>query len=67
MDNGGIGLEAILQPGIDEMMPTLTEKGLLEGENWVFIQDPKARHFEADWALRFPEALRKLQTHLTRN
>lgn len=67
LDNGGVGLEAILQSGIDEIMPVLQEKGLIENEHWVFIQDVEARHFEGDWAKRFPNALRLLNDQLSRN
>jgi predicted alpha/beta superfamily hydrolase len=66
MDNGGVGLEAILQPGIDEMKEALKTQGLNEGLNWVFIKDKEARHFEADWAKRFPKALEILNAHLNR-
>jgi predicted alpha/beta superfamily hydrolase len=64
MINGGVGLEAILQPGIDEMLSILNSKGLLENEHWIFKQELEARHFEADWARQFPDALRTLQAHL---
>ena len=57
IDNGGVGLESQLQPGIDEMVAVLKAKGYKEGKNFVFISDPAAKHFEADWAKRFPHAL----------
>jgi predicted alpha/beta superfamily hydrolase len=57
MDNGGVGLESRLQPGVDEMLAALKAKGYKEGKDFVFILDKKAKHFEADWAKRFPKAL----------
>ena len=57
IDNGGIGLDSQLQPGIDSMLTTLKAKGYKEGKDFVFIRDPAAKHFEADWAKRFPRAL----------
>jgi hypothetical protein len=47
-DNGGVGLEWQLQPGIDEMISTLKAKGYEEGKDFVFIYDPSAQHFEAE-------------------
>ena len=58
IDNGGVGLEAQLQPGIDEMLAQLKANGYKEGEDFVFVRDPNAKHFEADWAKRFPNALK---------
>jgi predicted alpha/beta superfamily hydrolase len=55
IDNGGIGLETRLQPGIDEMMAVLNQKGY--GKNYYYLVDPQARHFESDWAKRFPKAI----------
>jgi predicted alpha/beta superfamily hydrolase len=57
LDNGGIGLESQLQPGIDEMLTALKAKGYKEGNDFVFVRDPMAKHSETDWAKRFPQAL----------
>jgi predicted alpha/beta superfamily hydrolase len=57
IDNGGVGLESQLQPGIDEMISTLKTKGYKEQKDFVYIVDADARHSEADWAKRFPNAL----------
>ena len=57
IDNGGVELDAILQPGIDEMLVSLEQWGYQEDEDWVFIHDPAAKHFESAWAKRFPDAL----------
>lgn len=58
IDNGGIGLESQLQPGIDEMLSALKSKGYKEAEDFIFIHDPTAQHFESAWAKRFPNALK---------
>ncbi len=57
IDNGGIGLDSQLQPGINAMLTTLKSKGYEEGKEFVFVHDATAKHFEADWAKRFPRAL----------
>ena len=57
IDNGGIGLESQLQPGVDEMIKALKAKGYQEGKDFVVVIDPNAKHSEADWAKRFPNAL----------
>ncbi len=61
LDNGGVGLESQLQPGIDEMIRALKAKGYEEGKDFVFVQDSAAKHSEADWAKRFPRALLSTQ------
>jgi predicted alpha/beta superfamily hydrolase len=57
IDNGGVGLETQLQPGIDEMMTALKQKGYKEGRDYFYLLDPTAKHFESDWAKRFPKAV----------
>jgi predicted alpha/beta superfamily hydrolase len=57
IDNGGVGLESQLQPGIDLMLTALRSKGYEENKDFVFIRDAAAKHSEADWAKRFPNAL----------
>jgi len=57
LDNGAIGLDSQLQPGIDAMLTALKSKGYTEGKDFVFLRDPNAKHSEADWAKRFPNAL----------
>lgn len=52
IDNGGIGLEERLQPGIDEMAAALKEKGYEEGGDLMYIVDVKAEHNEKAWANR---------------
>ena len=60
IDNGGVGLETQLQPGIDAMLDALNSKGYREGKDFVYVSDPGARHFEAAWAKRFPTAILSL-------
>lgn len=48
--NGGIGLEEQLQPGIDEMMLVLKDKGFIESQDLLFIKDSSAEHNESAWA-----------------
>ncbi|MDQ7816381.1 MAG: alpha/beta hydrolase-fold protein [Melioribacteraceae bacterium] len=50
IDNGGVGLESILQAGIDEMIETLKGKEYqVEKDFFVFI-DKDAEHNETAWA-----------------
>jgi len=53
LDNGTVGLEEQLQPGIDNVV------GVLEEVNQTFSMKvyQGARHFESDWGARFQEAL----------
>lgn len=57
IDNGGVGLETQLQPGIDEMITALKKKGYKEGKDYFYTFDSAAKHFESDWAKRFPKAI----------
>ncbi|WP_018477624.1 alpha/beta hydrolase-fold protein [Pontibacter roseus] len=58
IDNGGIELEAKLQPGIDAMLQALQQKGYRPGKDYYWVKDPKAPHFESAWAKRMPLALK---------
>lgn len=58
LDNGGVDLDAMLQPGIDEMLLALDAKGYRLDRDFVFIKDDDAPHSETAWAERFPEALK---------
>ena len=57
IDNGGVGLEKRLQPGIDAMLKTLDKKGYVPHQDYFWVLDEKAEHNEAAWAKRMPEAL----------
>ena len=61
LDNGALGLDSQLQPGIDAMLTALKVKGYQAGKDFIFLRDPTAKHSEADWAKRFPNALRLLR------
>ncbi len=60
IDNGGLGLEARLQPGIDEMIALLKELGYREGTDFITVFDPNAEHNESAWAKRIPNFLIKM-------
>ena len=57
VDNGGVGLEEKLQPGIDYLLGFWQEQGYREGEDFVLVIDESAEHKEEAWADRFPGAL----------
>jgi len=52
IDNGGVGLEEKLQPGINEMISSLKKKRYKLNKDYFWFKDSTARHFEADWAKR---------------
>lgn len=52
IDNGGVGLETVLQPGVDKMIEVLKEKGYKEGKDLFIFIDKNAEHNEAAWAKR---------------
>lgn len=52
IDNGGAGLETVLQPGVDKMIEVLKKKGYKEGKDLFIFIDKNAEHNEAAWAKR---------------
>ena len=48
--NGGVDLEAELQPGVDEMIAALKDKGYELDKDILWIKDNSAGHNEAAWA-----------------
>jgi predicted alpha/beta superfamily hydrolase len=52
IDNGGIGIENILQPGIDRMLRALLENGYRIDEDLIWYKDESADHSESAWAER---------------
>jgi|WetSurMetagenome_2_1015567.scaffolds.fasta_scaffold41499_2 predicted alpha/beta superfamily hydrolase len=60
IDNGGIGLEKELQPGIDEMLIALKEKGFEENKDMLWVKDSLAEHNESAWAKRVYKYLKFL-------
>jgi predicted alpha/beta superfamily hydrolase len=58
IDNGGVGLEKVLQPGVDKMLKVLKTKGYIEGKNLFVFIDKTAEHNEAAWAKRVWQPLK---------
>jgi predicted alpha/beta superfamily hydrolase len=58
IDDGGVGLDQVLQPGIDKMIAAMKAKGFQEHRDFVFVKAPAARHSESDWAKRLPAAMK---------
>lgn len=52
IDNGGRGLETMLQQGVDKMVDILKSKGYREGKDLFIFIDKNAEHNEAAWAKR---------------
>ena len=52
IDNGGVDLDAKLQPGCEAMVAALKKQGFKDGENLEVFYDPKAEHNERAWANR---------------
>jgi len=63
IDNGGVGLESVLQPGIDEMIDVLKKKGYAEGKDFFVFIDKDAEHNEAAWAKRMWRPLKLFFTN----
>jgi len=62
IDNGGVGLEQTLQPGVDKMLSVLRAKGYKEPRDFVFFKSPNAQHNETAWAARLPNAMKLVLT-----
>jgi len=56
IDNGGLGLESQLQPGIDLLLANLDSIGLKRNKDYLWIKDPASYHGELGWRERFPSA-----------
>jgi enterochelin esterase-like enzyme len=52
IDDGGVGLDAQLQPGCDAMLRALQANGFKMGENLKWYRDPEAEHNERAWSKR---------------
>ncbi|MBB6462498.1 alpha/beta hydrolase-fold protein [Flammeovirga kamogawensis] len=57
IDNGGKGVDIILQPGVEKMEKELLKKGYKLNDDLFVVFNKKAKHSEGDWALRFPYAI----------
>ncbi len=55
--NGGVGLDAQLQPGVNAMLAALQKRGYEEGNEVKYVNDIRANHSEASWAKVFPDAI----------
>lgn len=51
--NGGVGLEKKLQPGIDEAIRLLEQKGMQKDKDFFFHKDEGAKHDETAWSKDF--------------
>lgn len=60
IDNGGKGVDVLLQPGITMMEDVLLMRGYRKDADFTIIIQPEADHSEADWAKRLPGALQFL-------
>lgn len=58
IDNGGVGLDSVLQFGIDKMMKTLETKNYTKGIDYFWFLDEKALHNEIAWASRIYKPLK---------
>lgn len=56
-DDGGVGLDEQLRPGIDTTLAAVRAHGFRDDVDLRFIADPAAEHNEAAWRRRFPAAL----------
>jgi len=63
IDNGGVGLELVLQPGVDDMIGVLKTKGYVEGKDFFVFIDKEAEHNEAAWAKRVWRPLKIFYAH----
>jgi predicted alpha/beta superfamily hydrolase len=52
IDNGGVGIEKNLQPGIDSMIEQLNKKDFITNKDLFITIDSTAQHNEAAWAKR---------------
>ena len=57
IDNGGVGIEEVLQPGIDEIISSLENFGYNRGEDYYWFKAEDSEHGEKDWAKRVWRAL----------
>lgn len=58
IDNGGIALEQILQPGCDKMLVALESLGYKKDKDYYWYYFPDAEHNEPAWAKRAHIALK---------
>lgn len=52
VDNGGIGIDTLLEDGVKKMITVLEEKGYKKEEDLYYFKDLSAEHSEKFWAKR---------------
>lgn len=52
IDDGGVGIDSMLLPGVNAMIKALKDNNYKENKNFVFNFYPKAEHNEKNWAER---------------
>ena len=57
MYNGDNELDSMLQPGVNEMLIVLKQKGYIEGDHFYFHKGKNSLHSERDWAKNIWRAL----------
>ncbi len=57
IDNGGVGIEEQIQPGVYEMMGVLLTEGYIPNKDFHWYFDKEAQHNEAAWAARIHKPL----------
>ncbi len=57
IDNGGVGIEEQIQPGIYEMIGVLLTEGYQPNKDFYWFFDTEAQHNEAAWAARIHKPL----------
>jgi len=57
IDNGDNELDSSLQPGVDEMLIVLKQKGYIEGDHFYFHKGKNSLHSERGWAKNIWRAL----------
>jgi len=58
IDNGGLGVDSLLQPGVSNMIKALYNKGFVNGEDLIYKIYPEAEHNEKAWSERVAKFLR---------
>jgi predicted alpha/beta superfamily hydrolase len=62
--NGGLGVDSILQEGVDLMITALLEQGFRKNENLFVKIDSSAGHSEKAWAKYTPDFLKAFYTKM---
>ena len=52
IDNGGKGIDSLLQNGVDQMLSALEDKGFTMVNDLYYFRDPGSEHSEKDWSKR---------------